>query len=223
MAAMTPTPDAVAAADEHPWRARRGPDRARPLRFFSLGREEALTRAHPIVPFLLAGPLIGGLLDQARFDGRLGGGALWAALGAGVLLWTFVEYAMHRWLFHWPVRPDAPRSLRLGMLLVHGHHHLVPDDPHRLVATPIQLGGLLLLVHGVLTVTVGPPWSGPLLAGFLLGYLAYEALHFRAHHVRPRTRIARALAGHHLRHHATDGDRRWGISTPLWDWILRTG
>lgn len=55
------------------------------------------------------------------------------------------------------------------------------------------------------------------------GYLAYEALHHRAHHERaPKSRVLRALVRHHLRHHYLAPDACWGISSPLWDWIFRT-
>jgi len=223
--AVHATSEGVAAATgELPFRARKGAGRSEPIPLLGPPWAEALlTRAHPALPFLVVPPVVAGLLDQTGPGQGLDLPGRSLALGAGALLWTWVEYAMHRWLFHPRLGQDTPPWRRFALLMVHGHHHLVPDDPHRLVATPVQLASLVGLVYGVLAAVVGPPWSGPMLAGFLLAYLAYEALHFRAHHRRPRSGLSRWLAAHHLRHHAGDGTRGFGISTPLWDLILGTG
>lgn len=215
--------DDLVAARNEPWRPRPGAGRARPLRFFRRAALEPLGRTHPALPFALLGPVAGWLVDRsAALADAPGAPSLPARLGlflAGVLGWTLVEYVMHRFWFHLTPRADWAR---VAMLFVHGHHHLVPDDPHRLVATPWQIGSLLLLVGGIVGAAL--PWLVflPVAAGFVVGYLAYEALHYRAHHARPRTRLGRALQRHHLLHHAGVAEGRWGISTPLWDWVFRT-
>ena len=55
----------------------------------------------------------------------------------GNLFWTFIEYVMHRFLFHLDdLLPDHPYALTLHFLL-HGIHHYVPMDRLRLVMPPI--------------------------------------------------------------------------------------
>ena len=51
-----------------------------------------------------------------------------ACFFTGNLIWTFLEYLLHRFLFHLDaVLPDAPWALTLHFLL-HGIHHYLPMD-----------------------------------------------------------------------------------------------
>ena len=54
---------------------------------------------------------------------------------AGVLGWTFAEYWLHRWVFHFA--PSGNRAIRAIQFALHGYHHEFPDDPNRLVAPPM--------------------------------------------------------------------------------------
>jgi dihydroceramide fatty acyl 2-hydroxylase len=174
-------------------------------------------RGHPALPFLALGPVVlGGLwLAHARGVDPLPAVA-W--FGGGWLTWTLAEYLMHRFFFHLARTSEARRVIAF---LVHGHHHIYPSDRRRLAATPLQFASVTLLFLGVWQLAAGPAWPVAL-AGSTWGYLVYEAVHYRAHHGRPRTRLGRALRRHHLQHHHHDNRQRYGISSPLWDWILRT-
>lgn len=186
-------------------------------RFFHRPLYERLTRAHPLSPYLLyAGPIAACLaLGAGAYDlSRLA-----LLVLAGWLVWTFIEYWLHRGFFH--LRPDTP-ARRVTSFIVHRHHHVAPGDRDRLVATPLYSGGLALLLLGLYTALAGPHARWPLLAGSLLGYLAYELAHCTAHHRRPRTALGRALRRRHLRHHFTDATADFGISSPLWDLVFRT-
>ncbi len=206
-------------ARNEPWRARPGAARQKSLRIFDVPALEAMTRTPPIVPFLLLGPVILACVVHLLRGTQAPAWTWLLAFLLGALFWTFVEYVMHRAFFHLEYRGDVGKVFGL---FVHGHHHLVPNDPYRLVATPWQIGLLLLLVGGPACALL--PWPSFLagLAGFCSAYLAYEALHYRAHHGRPKSRLGRALQRHHLKHHAGPGNARWGISSPLWDWVFRT-
>jgi 4-hydroxysphinganine ceramide fatty acyl 2-hydroxylase len=54
-------------------------------------------------------------------------GVLLAA--SGVLVFTFVEYMLHRFIFHaeWYL-PDV-RIIRMLHFFLHGIHHMLPNDP----------------------------------------------------------------------------------------------
>ena len=54
----------------------------------------------------------------------------------GVAIWSFVEYMLHRFVFH--LDELLPRSgwLLTGHFLLHGVHHRVPMDRFRLVMPP---------------------------------------------------------------------------------------
>lgn len=189
---------------------------ARAPRFFHSDRLERLVRAHPASPYFLYLPLIAACSWRAAR--ALDVPALLGLLLAGWLLWTLVEYWLHRAFFH--LDPDSP-ARRVTSFIVHRHHHFAPQDREHLVATPLYSGGLFLLLLA-LTSLAGADARWALLAGSMLGYLAYEAAHWRAHHARPRAGLGRALRRHHLRHHFGDPGRNFGISSPLWDMVFRT-
>lgn len=185
--------------------------------FFHRPLVERLTRAHWLSPYLIYLPPIAIILafGTSSFDLP----RLLALVGGGWLVWTLVEYWLHRAFFH--LRPATP-ARAVTSFLVHRHHHVAPNDRTRLVATPLQSGALALLLLAVYTPLAGPAARWPLLAGSLLGYLAYELAHYSAHHRRPRTALGRALRRRHLRHHFTDRGADFGISSPLWDLVFRT-
>ncbi|MFZ6178649.1 sterol desaturase family protein [Nannocystis pusilla] len=190
---------------------------ARSPRFFHRPLYERLTRAHWASPYLLwAGPIAVGLVfGTAAYHPA----PLALLVAGGWLVWTFVEYWLHRGFFH--LAPTTP-ARQVTSFIVHRHHHVAPNDRDRLVATPLYSGGLALLLFGVYGLAFGPDARWPLLAGTLLGYLAYEWAHLVAHDRRPRTALGRAVRRRHLRHHFGDRARDFGISSPLWDLVFRT-
>ncbi len=177
-----------------------------------------LTTTHPAAPYVMFAPVCAWLVVRALGAG-LGAAEIGALAAGGWLAWTLVEYVMHRYGLHLPTRT---RSWRVAFFLVHGHHHQAPDDSRRLVATPAQSALLALLLAGIARLCAGPIASGPLLAGMLLGYQLYELAHWSAHHARTRVWPLGWLRRHHLSHHHVDATTRFGISTPLWDFLLRT-
>ncbi|MGK5630462.1 sterol desaturase family protein [Streptomyces sp. URMC 123] len=178
---------------------------------------DRFSRVHPALPPVLYLPLAVCLtVLAARLTGPLPT-AGWALLGYG--LWTLTEYWVHRAVFHWV--PRGRRGRRLHWM-VHGVHHDHPDDPRRLVMPPlVSLPGAaaagLLLTH-----LLGPGRGRAAMAGYVLGYLAYDMVHFRLHHHRPATALGRALRRRHLQHHFQDDRRGFGVSCPYWDHVFGT-
>lgn len=205
-----------------PWRAPGLRAREGSVRFFVSDVAERLTSSSPRTPYALVLPvavvcLVASVRASAAGEETLASVA--GAIALGALLWTLVEYLMHRFLFHFPATGDAGRVVTF---LVHGHHHVHPKDARRLVATPLQLTSLLLLFFGLFSLLLSPVLAQAAFAGFALAYLGYEAVHFAAHHGHAKTRVGRALARHHLRHHHETPHARFGISSPLWDAVFRT-
>lgn len=185
-------------------------------RFFRRPLFEALTRAHPASPYFIHLPLAAAATWRAAQ--ALPAPAVAALLAAGALVWTFVEYWLHRGFFH--MRADTP-ARRVTAYIVHLPPHAAPGDPARIAATPLYSLGLLLALFGVYGLA-GADARFALLAGTSLGYLAYERVHWRHHHAAPRTSVGRAVRAHHLRHHHGDSASNFGISSPLWDVVFRT-
>jgi dihydroceramide fatty acyl 2-hydroxylase len=79
------------------------------------------------------------------------------------------------------------------------------------------------LFYGVLAVLLkAPQWVNPLMAGFIVGYLLYDMTHYATHHFPMRSGYAKFLKRHHMMHHYKDPATRFGVSSPLWDWVFGT-
>ena len=176
------------------------------------------SRIHPAVPALIFGPLIVALLVLGERDGQ-GGLELVGLACAGLVLWTFSEYWLHRKVFHWD--PDHPLGHRLHFI-IHGIHHDHPNDRLRLVMPPGASIPLAALFFGLFWLLVGIPTALPLFAGFLIGYLLYDYTHYYLHHVVPQSALGKRLREQHMRHHFQDHRFGYGVSSPLWDIVFRT-
>jgi hypothetical protein len=182
---------------------------------------DAFTRTPWWTPYAVGLPLAAVSCGSAIGDGlEVEAPATWAALPFGALCWSLLEYALHRFVFHAAARSE---TARIALFLAHGHHHADPSDPSRLAATPVQLGSALLLLFGACDLAFDGPALRLAFGGALVAYVAYEAVHYAAHFGRPESPLLRALRRHHLAHHHLDPRSRWGIGTPLWDRLLRTG
>jgi sterol desaturase/sphingolipid hydroxylase (fatty acid hydroxylase superfamily) len=142
-----------------------------------------------------------------------------ALLVAGYALWTLFEYWLHRIVFHF--EPEEGIGARLHWI-IHGVHHDHPNDPMRLVMPPSVSIPLGAAVFGLLYLVFGQDYAPGIGAGFFLGYLVYDMMHYYLHHFRPRGRLGRMLRERHMRHHFQDDTRGFGISAPYWDEIFGT-
>ena len=173
----------------------------------------------PAVPLLLNIPLAAAALGWNLSGDALPAWAVLGLLGAGVLLWTLLEYVLHAFAFH---RPSRSRVLGFFRFL-HGEHHDDPTDPAHIFTRPAFTLPVAALLWCVFRLAL-PGWRLAALptAGVALGYLAYEVIHY-AIHKAPTARWVRPLARHHLYHHYGAPDRCFGVSSPLWDVVFRTG
>ena len=189
------------------------------VRLFQNDLLEALTHVHPIVPLLVWGPIAAFLLWRGVAVHELPASGLAAIGGIALVVWTLTEYGLHRFVFHYPARS------RLGKYLVfmfHGVHHAAPRDKTRLVMPPA--GGIILLtvLYQVFRLAVPAPWLEPFLAFFIIGYLAYDYIHYATHHFAMRSPLLHFLKVYHLQHHYGAKGVRYGVSSPLWDRIFGT-
>ncbi|MCO4744844.1 MAG: sterol desaturase family protein [Proteobacteria bacterium] len=139
--------------------------------------------------------------------------------GAGILGWTFIEYALHRWAFHFHVEPDD-FDAKMRLFLLHGYHHEFPNDKLRLVAPPMLSWPLAVIILGTYTLIGGLEPALILFGGTTCGYLFYDWTHYGTHHFRPKDPVFKLIRRSHMIHHYKLFQLNMGISTPLWDWIL---
>jgi sterol desaturase/sphingolipid hydroxylase (fatty acid hydroxylase superfamily) len=178
---------------------------------------DALSRVHPSVPPLIFLPGI--VLTFATAADRVGTLNTVGALVLGYVIWTLAEYWLHRIVFHF--EPEQGLGARLHWI-IHGVHHDHPNDPMRLVMPPAVSVPLSLGFLGLFTLAVGFDWGLAIFSGFLVGYLAYDMLHYHTHHHVPRSRLGRRLRELHMRHHFQDHETGFGVSAPYWDHVFGT-
>ncbi len=181
---------------------------------------DAFSRTHAATVPILFGPAVAALIYWSIARAGLGWVDTGLLAGGGLLAWTLTEYWLHRTFFHWV--PSTSWGARLHFL-VHGVHHRWPRDKYRLVMPPAVSLSLFALFLGLFALLLGPrAWAFH--AGFTLGYLAYDMIHYYVHHFAPRNRWLKALRRHHMLHHFKKGyeERHFGVSSPLWDRVFRT-
>ena len=178
---------------------------------------DAFSRVHPFVPILIFAPAIVAL--EAWELSFVAAPVALALFAAGYALWTLFEYWLHRLVFHF--EPDHGIGARLHWI-IHGIHHEHPNDPLRLVMPPAVSIPLGAIVFGVLFLVFGKRYAPGIGAGFFMGYLAYDMLHYYVHHFHPRSRMGRMLRERHMRHHFQDDTKGFGISAPYWDEVFGT-
>jgi dihydroceramide fatty acyl 2-hydroxylase len=190
-------------------------------RMFETPIIEKFSRVHPIAPFIFWLPVLGYFLARAIVASV----AVWKIASlfvAGALVWSITEYLLHRYVFH---RIGPKLAQRRMFFILHGVHHDFPQDTTRLVmplGVSIPIGVICYLV---LRYTVGLAdlaLVDPMFVGFGSGYLAYDGIHYATHHFKMTSRIGKWLKRHHMVHHHTGESARWGVSSPLWDWVFGT-
>jgi dihydroceramide fatty acyl 2-hydroxylase len=186
-------------------------------RMFESDLLDKLSRVHPIVPPLIFIPAIAALFAEGIAHGAGWLSPLWM-LG-GYVFWTLTEYWLHRLVFHF--EPEQGIGARLHWI-IHGVHHDHPNDPLRLVMPPsvsVPLSALFVLAFYAV---LGSPAFLPFGAGFLIGYLGYDMLHYHVHHHTPGTALGKKLRELHMRHHFQDHESGYGVSAPFWDYVFGT-
>jgi sterol desaturase/sphingolipid hydroxylase (fatty acid hydroxylase superfamily) len=127
--------------------------------------------------------------------------------GAGLLAWTFLEYAIHGWMSHRFATFVTP---------FHQVHH---RDPRAVYALGAWLPALLPLLIGAARGARG--WT-IFYGGVLAGFAAYEMLHYRMHFRAPSCRAEARMRTRHLIHHHCAPALCFGVTTALWDRVFRT-
>ncbi|MEB0079765.1 sterol desaturase family protein [Pseudomonas sp. CCI3.2] len=124
---------------------------------------------------------------------------------AGLLAWSLVEYSAHRFLFHSLYRRE------------HWTHHID-------VLAYIGISGWKTnSVNAVLLLLAWLTGLTSVFAGLLIGYFCYISLHYVLH--RPQHwayRFIPGLVANHNLHHRKGIEKNFGVTSPLWDHVMRT-
>jgi 4-hydroxysphinganine ceramide fatty acyl 2-hydroxylase len=194
------------------------PDNTGSARIFQNPILERLSRTHILIPIVLFFLISSFCLFYAITTTPIKIGLGMLVLLAGIFAFTFVEYMMHKHFFH--MEPDTPVKDKL-QYSVHGVHHDYPRDKDRLAMPPFISIAYVLIFYGVFTLIMGQ-YALFFLPGFLMGYSAYLGVHYIVHAYQPPKNFLKILWVNHAVHHYKDPDVAFGVSSPLWDYILGT-
>jgi len=197
-----------------------------PIRIFKSDTLEFFTHITPVAVLIIWLPVIIYFLVKSIFDYNESVFPFYIPAGfiIGIVLWTFIEYTLHRFVFHFRARGKTQERI---IFLFHGVHHAQPQCKTRLVMPPAVSIPLGFVFYGLYTLLFGtiiqiPWWIHPLFAGTIFGYLTYDMIHYATHHLPMRNGYAKFLKRYHMQHHFKTPYQRFGVSSPLWDYVFRT-
>ena len=179
---------------------------------------EKLSRTHIAVPLVIFFLYSTGLLYWNLTHTSISPLATVAMFFLGLLTFTWIEYNVHRYVFHMKTYTRTREKLQY---IMHGVHHEFPKDKDRLAMPPllsITIGTVLLLIFKVIL----GDFVFSFLPGFMVGYALYLAIHYMVHAYQPPKNFLKALWVNHGVHHYKDGEIVFGVSSPLWDYIYGT-
>ncbi|CAG5865234.1 unnamed protein product, partial [Menidia menidia] len=140
----------------------------------------------------------------------------------GWFLWSFIEYCIHRFVFH--MKPPAHNYYLITLhFLLHGQHHKSPFDGSRLVFPPGLASIVVVAFYLVLQKTLPEVLGTSVFVGGLCGYVVYDMIHYYLHYGSPkRGSYLYSLKAYHVKHHFEHQRSGFGITSTFWDHPFNT-
>jgi 4-hydroxysphinganine ceramide fatty acyl 2-hydroxylase len=189
------------------------------VRMFKSDLLEGLSKVHYTVPLYVYIPIIGYLCYEAFTKSTVTIPGFFGLLLAGLAFWTFAEYVLHRFVFHFV--PKAEWALRIHFIF-HGVHHDYPSDAKRLVMPPSASIPMALILYFLFDWMMPAGYIYSFFPGFLIGYLVYDISHYAIHHFNFKGGLWKRIKQHHMLHHYQDPSKGYGVSSPIWDKVFRS-
>lgn len=129
---------------------------------------------------------------------------------AGLVSWTAIEYALHRFVLH-GIQPFSRW---------HAEHH---ERPRALICSPTIMSASLILglVFLPALLAFGLWRAVALTLGVLVGYLGYAITHHATHHWRADSAWLRdRKRWHALHHHRVERPGHYGVTSSFWDHVF---
>ena len=197
-----------------------------PIRLFKSNFMEFFSHISPITVTVIWLPVAIYFLASAIVKAPTGTFPYYIPFGflGGLFLWTLAEYTLHRFLFHMPAKNEKMERIAF---LFHGVHHAQPQCKTRLVMPPVVSIPLAALFFGLFYLVFAvifkvPHLIAPVFSGFIIGYLIYDLTHYATHHFPMRSGYAKYIKRYHMQHHYKTPNKRFGVSSPLWDMVFNT-
>ncbi len=179
-----------------------------------------LAKGSPLLPFFVFIPLALSQLGLALWHFKISFLLTLGSFGIGFFSWGVQEYFLHRFPFHWHTHNGFLKFITSGF---HSLHHQIPQSKEYIV-TPIYFAVLSFIVVECLFYGVSNNLAvtHALGAGWAVGYLYYEWVHFLCHHKTLNTKYYQRLKEAHLQHHFKTPKKIFGVSYPFWDYVFGT-
>ena len=184
---------------------------------------EYLTKTHPLVIWGIYLPVIIFMLYYSSEVINIESGPIAIVFFSGIFFWTFFEYMLHRFAFHFIA--ESERAMKI-VYIIHGNHHEYPRDKERLFMPPVPSLILSSVIFSMMYFIA--KWFGvnenvfAFFPGFMLGYLMYGTMHYAIHAWNPPYKWMKPLWRNHHLHHYKNEHRGFGVSTTLWDRVFGT-
>ncbi len=140
---------------------------------------------------------------------------IWASIALfviGVIFFTFLEYAVHAWLFH----ENHPLKV---FIEGHAHHH---QNPFSYDAMPFFMSAVIATIFAWLLHFIMPTADSlAIVGGMTLGYFNYGIMHHIMHRREFASKYWRYMQEFHFVHHKKP-KLNHGITTDIWDRIFGT-
>jgi sterol desaturase/sphingolipid hydroxylase (fatty acid hydroxylase superfamily) len=186
-------------------------------RMFKSNVLESLSKVHFSVPLFIFVPVI----FYFSWKSLVVGGLPWydfvLIVSGGLFVWTFTEYFMHRFVFHF--KPRGKWMERIHFIF-HGVHHDYPNDAKRLVMPPSVSIPLATGFYYLFLLMMKEFYAAAFFSGFIAGYLFYDMSHYALHHANFKSSFWKKLKKHHMQHHYYDASKGYGVSSDFWDKIF---
>lgn len=153
---------------------------------------------------------------------------LLVAVAYGIFIQFFVEYGMHRFIFH--RKPPTEQSPFNKLYRSHIGHHEFPNNPEFLTGGDHWFAVRVALVSAVLHALILWPFIGigpaalfgwvALFVGSVSAFTFYEYCHALAHLNVPKGWFGQRVTHAHLRHHFNDHNSNFHVTFGM-GWIDR--
>jgi len=137
---------------------------------------------------------------------------------AGFFFWLFLEYVIHRYVFHFKSKNATIRKLVYAM---HGVHHAKPKD-EEFFNVPLVPAVFLWFIIIALSYIIFGIYSFPLVSGTMLMHLYYNYIHYVIHKEKTNNKYLKLIKKNHMKHHHKDPTKNFGVTNVFFDKIFQT-
>ena len=176
------------------------------------------TKTNPLAVLAIYIPLVAGLVWYFYSHVHPTFITLAIIFFAGLFTWTFFEYILHRYIFHFV---NETKWAQRFHYLIHGVHHEYPKDKLRLVMPPMASLAIAVIFFFAFNLILGR-YVSVFFGGFITGYICYDMIHYTLHAFRKPKNAFKFYWDYHNIHHFREPDNAYGVSSPLWDIVFGT-